>query len=320
MRNTTVVLAALAATALLTSCEETDNSHRVVGELMSDRIEMSTQYAEPISAILVAEGAAVAAGTILLTQDAARAEARHSEITAELAQANARLDELIRGPRSEAINAARANVEGATQEVEFRRSEQARFEAIHRRGLTSSERLDQANAALDSAEAALKLRLAQLEEMLAGTTLEELAQAEYAVAQAAARLDAAKIEIERHTLRAPVDAIVDSRLFHVGEQPAAGQPAIILLAEAQPHARVYVPEPLRVRISPGTSAKIFVDGMDEAVRGTVRTIASEAAFTPYYALTERDRGRLSYVAKVDINESRQRLPDGVPVEVEFELD
>ena len=51
--------------------------------------------------------------------------------------------------------------------------------------------------------------------------------------------------------------------------------------------------------------------------GRVRWIASDPAFTPYFALTERDRGRLSYVAKVDITEQRERLPDGVPVEVEF---
>ncbi len=53
--------------------------------------------------------------------------------------------------------------------------------------------------------------------------------------------------------------------------------------------------------------------------GRVRWVASEPAFTPYYALTERDRGRLSYVAKVDLDQVRERLPDGVPVNVEFLL-
>ena len=57
--------------------------------------------------------------------------------------------------------------------------------------------------------------------------------------------------------------------------------------------------------------------MSAPVDGRVRWVASDPAFTPYYALTERDRGRLTYVAKVDITEERQRLPDGVPVEVEF---
>ena len=59
-------------------------------------------------------------------------------------------------------------------------------------------------------------------------------------------------------------------------------------------ARAYVPEP-------------------------VRGVAHEAAFTPYFALTERDRGRLTYLAKVDIEKQRERLPDGVPVEVELLL-
>jgi len=52
----------------------------------------------------------------------------------------------------------------------------------------------------------------------------------------------------------------------------------------------------------------------------VRWVASESAFTPYFALTEHDRGRLSFVAKVDILDSDRRLPDGVPVEVELLLD
>ena len=72
-----------------------------------------------------------------------------------------------------------------------------------------------------------------------------------------------------------------------------------------------------MHIKPGTHAKIFVDGLTSPIAGRVRWVSAEAAFTPYFALTEHDRGRLSYVAKVDIAEDRERLPDGVPVEVEF---
>jgi HlyD family secretion protein len=64
---------------------------------------------------------------------------------------------------------------------------------------------------------------------------------------------------------------------------------------------------------------IYVDGLADGIPGQVRWIASEAAFTPYYALTERDRGHLTYLAKVDITEQRDRLPDGVPVEVELQV-
>jgi HlyD family secretion protein len=243
-----------------------------------------------------------------------------AEAEAALAQQQARLDELVRGPRAEQISAARANVEGANRDLDFRQSELARIQEVHARGLASADLLDRARAALDAAEANLKLRLAQLEERLAGTTVEELAQAEQAVKQAAARRDLAAIDLERHTLRAPVDGIADTRLFELGERPSPGQPLIILLGASQPYARVFVPETQRVRIRAGTEARIHVDGLDTPLNGRVRWISSEAAFTPYFALTERDRGRLSFVAKVDITDDRERLPDGVPVEVDFLTD
>lgn len=302
---------------LLVACESSTQDNSVVGELSSDRVEITAEFAEPITAIAVAEGAAVAAGDVLVEQDASRAEARLREADAALGQVRARLDELVRGPRSEQIAAARANVEGANQELDFRQSELERVREIHARGLASAELLDQAQAALDGAQASLKFALAQLEERLAGTTVEELAQAEQAVQQAIARRDAAAVDLQRHTLRAPIDGVADSRLFETGERPVPGQPVIVMLAAGQPHARVYVPEALRVRVAAGTPARIRVDGLEEPIEGRVRWVSSEAAFTPYYALTERDRGRLTYLAKVDLITDRDRLPDGVPVEVEL---
>jgi len=309
-----------AAILALAGCSTDENPNRVVGELTSDRYELTAEVSEPITTIDVAEGEWVTAGQVLLSQDDTRARARLAESSAALAQQQARLDELVRGPRSEQIAAGRANVEGATQELEFRQADMKRVEEIHARGLASPDLLDRAAAALDAAQANLKLRLAQLEEMLAGTTIEELAQAEQAVKQAEARRDAIQVDVDRHETRAPVDGITDSRLFEVGERPVPGQPVMIMLGGQQAYARVFVPETIRVHVSAGTPAAIYVDGLDEPLEGRVRWVSSESAFTPYFALTERDRGRLSYVAKVDITTQRDRLPDGVPVEVELLID
>ena len=311
-----ILISALA----LSACSPTEDEIRVVGELASERIELTAEFNEPIVEIAVAEGELVSAGQVLLRQNDARAQARLADAEAAHLQTKARLDELVRGPRREKIAAGRATFEGATQDLEFRQSEQERIVDIHARGLASAEALDQANAMLDAAQANLKLRLAQLEELLAGTTIEELAQAEQSVKQAAARRNSAQIDVERHTHVAPADGVLDSRLFELGEHPGAGQPILVLLAGEQPYARVYVPEILRVQVGPGTEARIHVDGMETPILGRVRWIASEPAFTPYFALTERDRGRLSYIAKIDVVEERDRLPDGIPVEVEFELD
>lgn len=305
---------------LLCACDETDHARRVVGELASDRIEITAEVSEPIVDIVAAEGEAVSKGQVLVRQDSARAESRLAELEAALSQQQARLDELVRGPRSEQIAAARANVEGATQELSFRQSELRRVRDVHAKGLAPEEQLDSAKAARDTAQANHKLMLAQLEERLTGTTIEELEQAEQAVNQARARRDSALIDLDRHELKAPDNGILDSRILEIGERPAAGQPVVVVLGGKQPYARVYVPEALRVHVKPGIRARIHVDGMETAIDGRVRWVSRDPAFTPYFALTERDRGRLSYVAKVDIAEQRERLPDGVPVDVEFIID
>ncbi len=313
------IIIAIFLLAPLAACTSSADEHRVVGELASERIELAAEVTEPIIEILVAEGAAISAGDVLLRQNSDRASARLAEATASLAQSQARLDELVRGPRAEQIRAARANVNGAVHDLEFRSADFERAKEVYEKKLASPETLDRAKAAFDAAQANLSLRRAQLEELLAGTTVEELTQAEQAVRQAEARRAYALVDVDRHTLRAPADGITDSRLFELGERPVPGQPVMILLAGKQPYARVYVPENLRVRIKTGTRATIYVDGLENAIDGRVRWVAAEAAFTPYFALTERDRGRLSYIAKVDIAEDRERLPDGVPVEVVFLL-
>ena len=310
----------IAGALALVACDASTDNNRIVGELASDRVELTAEVAEPITEILVAEGEAVSAGQVLMRQDASRADARLAEADAALGQAQARLDELVRGPRSEQISAARASVEGAKDELAFRRSDFARVQEIFDKKLASDELLDRAKAALDAARSNDKLRRVQLQELLTGTTVEELAQAENAVKQAAARRDLLAVDVARHDITAPVDGLVDSRLFELGERPTPGQPTLIMLPGEQPHARVYVPEHLRVLVRVGMPAIIFVDGLENGISGRIRWVASEAAFTPYYALTERDRGHLTYLAKIDIDEERDRLPDGVPVEVDLRLD
>jgi HlyD family secretion protein len=48
----------------------------------------------------------------------------------------------------------------------------------------------------------------------------------------------------------------------------------------------------------------------------VRYVAADAAFTPYFALTQRDRSRLAFLAEVEVTGPEAgSLPAGVPVEV-----
>ena len=114
---------------------------------------------------------------------------------------------------------------------------------------------------------------------------------------------------------------MDALPYELGERPPIGGVVTVLLADQAPYGRVYVPAAVRVHVKPGTPALVRVDGIEEPLRGRVRAVATEASFTPYFALTERDRGRLVYLAKVDLLGPEARgLPSGIPVQVELQIE
>lgn len=307
----------LALPYILLACQPPDDPQIVVGQLESDRIELTAEFSETIISRRVAEGDRVSKGMLIIEQDTERATANLRQATAALAQNQARLDELTRGPRQEQIVAAQASVDGASKDLAFRKANLKRIQELIDRQLAPPSDLDRAQSELDVSEAEFEFRTAELSALLTGTTIEELNQAKAAVENTAAQRDQRQIDLERLTTFAPGDGILDSYLFEPGERPAKGQPMAILLAGQQPYARVYVPAALRTSVAPGDKVQVFVAGIDRPIEGRLRWIANEAAFTPYFALTEFDRGRLTYLAKIDLDTTGERLPEGVPVEVEF---
>ena len=191
-----------------------------------------------------------------------------------------------------AVARAVARRDGARNVLETARRELRRIRELASRRVESDSRLDDLLSAFHVAESSLLV-----------------AQAE---------LDDAEIRRERLTVRAPSRAIVDALPFERGERPPPGAVVVILLNEGTPYARVYVPADLRNDVRPGTRAWVSIDGVEDPLPGRVRTVSREASFTPYFALTEHDRTRLSYVAEVDL-EGATDLPTGVPVEVRFSV-
>jgi HlyD family secretion protein len=305
----------LAALLLSSGCGPQPADDRWVGTLEWDRVELVAEASEPILELLATEGEPVAAGRALLRFDSRRSQARLDQARAAQAQAAARLLELERGPRAEDLRQAEARLQGATLVLEARQREYARLDELLRRKLASPDAVDQSRSARDAAQAERDANLAAWQALKAGTRAEQVEQARRGLAQAEAATKLAEVDLERMTVRAPVPGRVDSLPFKPGNQPQAGKVVAVLLSGAAPYARVYVPEPLRVRVQPGQAARVRVDGLPQAIEGVVRMVESDPVFTPFYALTERDRQHLSYIAKIDLKDASARtLPAGLPVE------
>ena len=300
---------------LLVSCEELPL--QAVGQLESDRIELVAEFSEVITSINVTEGDSIQAGAIVLEQDTARIDLRIEESQANIRRIEAVFAEQMSGPRAETIDAAKANLNGALIERDYRANELNRLAGLRARNLTSVETVDSAENFLKTAGASIELVSAQLAELEAGTRLEQIEQTNGQLDQARAQLASLQLDKQRLLVVSTTGGIVDSLLFELGERPRAGDVVAVLLSGDQPYARLYIPEPMRVQVRLGSQLQIAVDGLPGTLTGTVRRLASEATFTPYFALNERDRTRLSYVAEVRLPTQSERLPDGVPVQAVF---
>jgi len=295
-----------------------DTDRVLLGTLERDRIELTAESNEPIVEILVREGDRVRKGQVLARLDPSATDARLAQARAAVAQAEGLLAERVTGPRREEILAARARLAGAQARLEAADKEYRRLAELVDRKLLPQNDLDRQRAARDGA---LAERDAAREELLAlerGTRSEVLDQAQAALAAATAQLAELEISRGRLDLTAPRDGIVDALPYKLGDRPPRGAPVVVMLTDGAPYARVFVPEPVRTGVQPGTEAMVRVDGTGRDWKGRVRYVSSDAAFTPYYALNERDRSRLSFLAEVElVEEEAAALPAGMPVEVEI---
>ncbi|MEI6415183.1 MAG: HlyD family efflux transporter periplasmic adaptor subunit [Pseudomonadota bacterium] len=289
---------------------------QVVGTLEWDRVELSAETPEPILEILVREGDRVQAGQVLLRQDPRKLEAQWAAAAATQRQASARLAELLRGARRERIESAQARLRAGEEVLVVRQANLDRIGPLVSRKLATPDQQDNARAILDQARGERDAARAQLEELENGTTAEEITQAREALAVATATAKALEITVGRLTLVAPREGRLDSLPFQPGERPPNGA-AVVILLTGPAYARVHIPEPIRVNINPGDRAQVRVDGLPEPLEGRVRWVSADPDFTPFYALTEQDRGRLSYLAKIDLPDPPRELPAGVPVRAVF---
>jgi HlyD family secretion protein len=200
------------------------------------------------------------------------------------------------------LNALLADADLASAEAELARARSAhtvadhdhrRAQELHRGHVVSQQQLERARLTLDEAAAAWRA--------------------------AAARTAAAQKRRADLTLRAPVAGVVDQIPFDPGERVPVGAVVAVLLADGEPWVRVWIPERAVARIGPGTAATVHVDGIGGRLEGRVLDVAREAAYTPHYALTERERVHLVYESRVALPGAPPDLRPGVPAEVQIAL-
>ena len=220
------------------------------------RAMVSFEIGGAVIETLVDAGDEVAAGQPLARLDPVRLQARYDATDQQWRAASARLAELVAGPRPQVIDRARAALSAAELRESLAQSTAERYRVALAQSAVSAQDEEAARRDAEVAAARVAEATAQLDELLAGTRVEQVESQRAVVAQLAAERTRLARDLADCELTAPFAARIQTRLVEHGAVVAAGANAFELVGTD-----------LRVRVGvPAT----FAAADTVPVRATVR--------------------------------------------------
>ena len=316
-----VVLAAAAAFAAWYFERPALDPDRIVlyGNVDQRQVSLAFNGSDRIHALAVQEGDRVKAGQTLGRLNTRALELQIAQARADIAAQQQALNRLKAGSRPEEVQQARARVGAARADAQVAQQQLDRLLAA--RDTTAGRAVSQLD--LDNAQARRKVTLAQQEDarkalQLAeiGPRREDIAQQQALVDSTIAALALLEYRLGEAELKAPVDAVVRSRLLEPGDMASPQRPVYALAITSPKWVRAYVNETDLGRVRPGMAASVTIDSdPGRPLSGQVGYISSVAEFTPKTVQTEELRTSLVYEIRVLTEDPDDRLRLGMPATV-----
>jgi HlyD family secretion protein len=276
---------------------------------------------ERIASVDVQEGAHVHKGEVLAKLDTNRLEPQVAQAAAQAAAQRAAVDRLHNGSRPEEIAQARANLESAKADAVNARRQYERKKALVASSAASQQDVDAAKAAAEVAEAKVQVNQKALDLAVLGPRQEDIAQAEAQLRGNEAQLAFLRQQLADAELKAPLDAVVRSRLMEPGEMATPQRPVFSLAITDPKWVRAYVSELNLGRVHPGMKADVTVDSFpNRSFEGWIGFISPIAEFTPKAVETTELRTSLVYEIRVFVKDPGDALRLGMPATVHLQFD
>ena len=259
-------------------------------------------------------------------------------------QAEARLKELEAGSRVQELAAAEASFARAQAEAERARADHERYAGLFKKSIISAQQYDAARTAYETAKAHQEEVGEQLKLVREGPRKEQIEQGRAALVQARERyilaqkgprretIDQARARLEQAqsalalgetrlgyaTLYSPLSGVVLSKNIEPGEYVAPGTPVVTVGDLVNVWLRAYINETELGRVKLGQRARVKTDTYPgKWYAGRVSFISSQAEFTPRSVQTEKERVKLVYRVKIDIENPNMELKPGMPADAEI---
>lgn len=240
-------LLALAALLLAACTRESDSSKTIPSTLAAPTVSVTRIVELPITETLTASGVLISREEAAVGPEVAGYQV--AEVFVEegaqvsKGQPLARLDSQLLQAR---IDQAKAGLAQSTAVAEQARAEAERVKTFDTKGAMSIEQIAARRYQAKTADAAVGVARAQLDELLT--------------------------QEQRLVVRAPVDGIVLERSVRPGDVASLSQPMFRIVRDGLIELDAEVPEGALARITPGDSATVSIPS-GESIEGTVRRIS-----------------------------------------------
>ena len=293
---------------------------KLSGNIEAHESLVSFKVTGRIIALPVDEGMTMKAGDLLarLDNDDYRQQVAEDESTIHVRDRQLALG--LAGSRTQDIEAAKLAMLDAQADLEQRKKDYARYQALYEKDEIPGQTRDLAATNVTRAQATYDRAQQIYNELVEGTRKEELAVEHSNVHQADENLQMSRIRLSYTVLRAPFDGVVLVRQAELGEVVSPGTPIVTLGDLDHLWARVYVPETDMGKVHWGLTVDVHTDSFPgKTYPGRISFISSEAEFTPKSVQTEKERVTLVYRVKVDLENPRHELKPGLPADVDIKL-
>ncbi|MHC4938775.1 MAG: efflux RND transporter periplasmic adaptor subunit [Planctomycetota bacterium] len=234
---------------------------------------VGAEVAGRIAEMLVRDGDRVKAGQPLARLKDRVVKVRIAAATATVKLRTAELDELRNGTRKEDLVQGRARVARDKAEVEYRKWQAEKAEELFARNSTTAADVKESRFALKAAEGRLAESEAALRLLEEGPRAERIVQAEAALESARAALAQLEEELAQHTVGAPFDGWVVAKRAEVGQWVASGDAVAIVAALDVVEMVVPVPQDAVGGIQVGQKVEVDAAGRHP---GEVVSVVPEA--------------------------------------------
>ena len=256
----------------------------VQGEADATRFDIAARVDGRVKEIPVERGQNVPANAVLVRIDNPETIAKHEQMVAAKAVAEAQLANILVGTRAETVAAKKAEMERAEAALVLAQKTYERARILTEQGNAPQARLDQTTDTLHESERQLDQAKSAYEQAINGYTKEERDIARTNVEKANADIQAVQSIIDQLVVYAPVASQVYQRNIEPGEYVSPGVPLVTLIDLNDVWIHFDLREDLVKTLKIGDRFDVHIPALaDRLVQVEIRLIATKGEYASWRA-------------------------------------